>query len=299
MHHFDMGLWVLLLAYGTSVAGSFIGLSCAHRVAERPPGPARWGWLLMAALSIGGVGIWMTHFIAMMGLAVPGTLIRYDPTLTALSAIVAVAATAFGLRLIDLRVLAGRPILGTAALLVGSAVMGLTVSVMHYSGMAAIRIRGELSYDPIFVAASVGIGIGASIAALWLARVAVGRSTRVLGALVMGCAVAALHYTGMAGVHVSLDPAAPAPDGVTIMSLMLPSYVLGTIVLAVPLVALLLTPRTAEPGLDEAIAKWTSESSGTEPVPEEHERVTTTRARLATGGRRITPRRYPAHHNVR
>lgn len=261
MHHFDLGLWVLVLAYATSVVGSFIGLSCAHRVAQHRSGVTRWGWLSMAALAIGGVGIWMTHFIAMMGFAVPGAVIRYDPILTVVSAVVAVAATLFGLWLVDLRVLAGRRVWKAIALLAGSIVMGLAVSVMHYSGMAAIRIRGELSYDPLFVAVSVLIGIVASGAALWVARVAAGRATRLWGAVVMGIAVAALHYTGMAGVHVTIDPGAPAPEGVTIMALMLPSYVLGTIVLAVPLIALLLDPRASEAGLDDAIARWTAEIS--------------------------------------
>ena len=264
MHHFDLGLWVLFLAYGTSIVGSFIGLSCARRTTGHPPGTTRRGWLTMAAVSIGGVGIWMTHFIAMMGFAVPGTLIRYDPTVTTLSAILAVVATLFGLWLTDLRALAGRPILATAALFVGGVVMGLAVSGMHYSGMAAIRIRGELSHDPMFVTGSVAIGIAASTAALWLARAATGRLTRLLGALVMAGAVAALHYTGMAGVRVTLNPAASAPEGVTIMGLMLPAFILGTIVLAVPLVALVLTHPSADSAVDDAIATWTTQISGTD-----------------------------------
>jgi NO-binding membrane sensor protein with MHYT domain len=266
MHHFYLGLWVLFLAYVTSIVGSFIGLSCVRRTTGHPPGRSRRGWPAMAALAIGGVGIWMTHFIAMMGFAVPGTIIRYDPTVTTLSAILAVVATGFGLWLTELKVLAGRPLLGTAALLVGGVVMGLAVSLMHYSGMAAIRIRGELSHDPMFVAGSIAIGIAASTAALWLARAATGRLTRLLGALVMAGAVAALHYTGMAGVQVTLDPTAPAPEGVTIMELMLPAFVLGTIVLAVPLAALLLTHHSTDSAVDDAIATWTSQIAGADPA---------------------------------
>lgn len=287
MHHFDLGLWVLFLAYGTSIAGSFVGLSCARRAATTPLGPTRWRWLVMAALSISGVGIWMTHFIAMMGFAVPGTIIRYDPMLTILSAVIAIGATLFGLWLVDLRALAGRPILDRSALLIGGAVMGVAVSLMHYCGMAAIRIRGELSHDPVLVAASVAIGIGASIAALWLVRTAFIRATRLLGALVMGCAVAALHYTGMAGVHASLDPTATMPEGATLLDLMLPAYIFGTIILAAPLVALVLARQSADTEVDEAIATWSAEINDAVPYPGDRGQEAT--AELDT--RRDVPRR--------
>ena len=50
---------------------------------------ARW-WLSLAAVAIGGTGIWTMHFVAMLGFSVVGTPIRYDVGLTAASALIAV-----------------------------------------------------------------------------------------------------------------------------------------------------------------------------------------------------------------
>jgi len=47
--------------------------------------------------------------------------------------------------------------------------MGLGIVAMHYTGMAAMRMAAGLGYDPLFVALSVLIAIGAAVAALWLA----------------------------------------------------------------------------------------------------------------------------------
>ncbi|WP_225623552.1 MHYT domain-containing protein [Rhodococcus rhodochrous] len=262
IHHFDLGLWVLFVAYGTSIAGSYVGLSCVRQAHTRPSRTARWAWLLLGALSLGGVGIWITHFIAMMGFSVPGSLIRYDPVLTALSAAVAVAATLFGLWLIDIRALSAGPLGRAIALSVGGVVMGLAVSLMHYSGRAAIRISGTLTHDSLFVMVSILIGIGASTAALWLARRAARLATRVLGAVIMGGAVAALHYTGMAGLHVDMSTEAPVPDGVPIMTLLLAAFAVGTLVLSAPLILLVFASRAGEAHLDEAVEQWVTDRHG-------------------------------------
>ncbi|MFD6893726.1 MHYT domain-containing protein [Rhodococcus sp. NPDC060086] len=258
LHHFTMGLWVLGLAYAVSVVGAYTGLSCAHQAARHPPGSTRRGWLLMASVAIGGVGIWLMHFMGMMGFDVPATLVRYDLELTVFSAVVAVAATLFGLWLVTLRTFAGRRLPRALTLSVGGLLMGLAVSLMHYSGMAAIRIQGTLTHTPMFVVASVIIGIVAATAALWLAGVAERHLTRIAGALIMGCAVVALHYTGMAGTQATVDPTAQAPEGLTVLSLLLPAYALGMIVLAVPIVALLLAPQPTEAHYDTKIAQLTA-----------------------------------------
>ena len=68
---------------------------------------------------------------------------------------------------------------------------------MHYTGMAAMRMAAEIQYDRIFLALSVFIAIGASIAALWLAFRTAVVWQRLLAAVVMGFAISGMHYTGM------------------------------------------------------------------------------------------------------
>lgn len=251
LHHFDMGLWVFFLAYVTAVCGSFVGLSCVRRSARAgaPPNAGTSGasmagvrWIAMAALTIGGVGIWLMHFIGMVGFAVPGSTIRYALGPTLFSVVLAVGATFFGFWTTDRRTAVGRRIPRPVTVPIAGLVMGLAVTLMHYSGMAAIRIQGTITHDPAFVAGSVVIGVVAATAALWLAGVAERLVVRVGAALVMGCAVVSLHYTGMAGVRVTVDPTAPLPVGATVASLLFPAFVLGILVLILPIVALLQEP---------------------------------------------------------
>ncbi len=258
VHHFSMGMWVFFLSYATAVMGSFVGLSCVRRSLDEPRRSGNW-WLLMASLSIGGVGIWLMHFIGMMGFSVPGTTIRYELAPTVFSVVLAVVATLVGLRIADVHDVSKHRIPESVRLLIGGLLMGAAVSMMHYSGMFAIHIRGTIEHETGYVIASVIIGVVASTAALALARRARRLEVRVVAAFVMGCAVVALHYTGMAGVRVTLDPSMPAPEGMTVMSLLFPAFVLGIIVLAVPITALLLASDPEDAVRDARLEQWASE----------------------------------------
>ena len=48
--------------------------------------------------------------------------------------------------------------------------MGLAIAGMHYVGMAGMRMSADVVYDPLLVAASVGVAITVSFAALALTR---------------------------------------------------------------------------------------------------------------------------------
>ena len=210
----------------------------------------------MAALSIGGVGIWLMHFTGMMGFDVPGSPIRYDLGLTVLSVVLAVTATLFGLRILDTELAWLRSMSPNVRILVGGVIMGFAVAGMHYSGMAAVRIQGDLEQGRSYVAASVTIGVVASITALWLSRVAERRAVRVPAAAVMGCAVVALHYTGMAGITVSVDESAPNPEGMTIMTLLFPGFIIGVVLLAVPVVALMASVSSQDLEQEREMEIW-------------------------------------------
>ena len=75
--------------------------------------------------------------------------------------------------------------------------MGLGIAGMHYTGMAAMRGHVELSYDPLFVALSLVIAIGASTVALWVAFRTTDLGQKLVAAVVMGLAISGMHYTGM------------------------------------------------------------------------------------------------------
>ncbi len=50
----------------------------------------------------------------------------------------------------------------------GAIAMGGGICAMHYSGMAAIDVVPMITYEPVLLATSVAIAVGASFAALWL-----------------------------------------------------------------------------------------------------------------------------------
>lgn len=233
VHHFEMGVWLLFLSYVVSVVGSTIGLACAYRSRTAAPG-SRLGWLVLAALSIGGVGIWLMHFIGMLGFATPGQPIRYDIVRTLLSALLAVLAVFAGLLVFGVQK-------GAALwrLLVAGTVTGLAVNLMHFTGMWAVNVKGTISYDPFLVVLSILIAIGAATAALWFTAMADRIRERVLAGVVMGIASTGMHYVGMASINVHLDPNAPDPQGVEVFSFLFPVFILAAVALAIPIVAVL------------------------------------------------------------
>jgi len=200
VHGFVYGPLTPLLAYFMSFFGSAIGLQSASR-ARVATGGARTRWLAMASLAIGGTGIWVMHFIAMLGFSVPGAQIRYDPLLTIASLLVAVAIVAVGLTLAVTR--GG----STRSLLLGGVITGSGVAGMHYLGMAALHMAPKMHYDWATVAVSEAIAVVAATAALWFALNVRGLPATLGAAVIMGIAVTGMHYTGMAALHVSADGA--------------------------------------------------------------------------------------------
>ncbi|MFC6087326.1 MHYT domain-containing protein [Sphaerisporangium aureirubrum] len=201
--HFSHGAVIPVLSYAMSVIGSLLGLLLASR-ARVTEGAARVRWLIAAALAIGGTGIWVMHFIAIIGFSVPGTPIRYDVPLTVISAVVAVVIVGIGLMLAARGGERPLPLAGAGL------VTGLGVAAMHYIGMAAMRLPATLHYAPVTVTASVLIAVIAATAALWFTLRVDGPLATTAAALIMGVAVCGMHYTGMFSLS-----ATPWPSGST------------------------------------------------------------------------------------
>lgn len=221
MDHFSYGLLTPVVAYLMAATGGALGLRCMVR-AISATGTSRRNWLLLAAVAIGS-GIWTMHFIAMMGFSVAGTAIRYDVLLTVISLIVAVVVVGAGVFTVGY----GKTV--TRSLIAGGVGTGLGVAAMHYIGMAALRLNGTVGYDVTIVVLSVGIAIGAATAALWAALRVHGITGAIMAALVMGLAVSAMHYTGMAALRIELVPGEARLSGASAMEFLFPlAVVLGS-----------------------------------------------------------------------
>jgi PAS domain S-box-containing protein len=150
-----------------------------------------------------GIGIWSMHFVAMLAYNLP-IPVAYDFKIVLASMAVAVVASTAAL------FLTSRQQMGALALLIGSVFMGLGIAAMHYTGMLAMQLEAIAQYDLKLVVLLIAIAIGASFIALRLAfhlrteTTTLGSLRKIGSAIVMGNAIAGMHYTAMAAV--SFDP---------------------------------------------------------------------------------------------
>jgi NO-binding membrane sensor protein with MHYT domain len=217
IHHLEHGWVTPTVSYLLSVLGSLLGLVCAVRLRSAPSTGWRAWWLGLAALAIGGTGIWTMHFVAMLGFSVVGANIRYDVPTTAISAVIAVIAVGIGLAIVSL----GARIRRTR-IVIGGVLTGLGVAAMHYTGMFAMRLDGEISYADVRVGVSIAIAVVAATVALWLAITVRGTAAIVVSALIMGVAVNGMHFTGMSAMSVRAEPPTGTLNGASASSLLIP-----------------------------------------------------------------------------
>jgi NO-binding membrane sensor protein with MHYT domain len=197
IHHFDHGWITPTVSYVLSVLGSMLGLTCALRLRTAQGRGERIWWLILASVALGGTAIWSMHFVAMMGFSVVGTPIRYDVGLTVASALIPIIAVAVGVAIVSF----GNGY-QNVRLIIGGVLSGLGIVAMHYLGMAAMELNGDISYSMTRVGLSIGIAVVAATVALWLSVTVQKPLFIFLSALVMGVAVNGMHFTGMSAMSV-------------------------------------------------------------------------------------------------
>ncbi len=186
-----------------AMCASYVALSLAGRTATAR-GSARAIWLGGGATAM-GIGIWSMHYIGMLAFSLP-VPVRYDLLTVLLSLLAAIFASGVALFVVSRKKLNWQNAVG------GSVVMGGGVAAMHYTGMAAMRLPAMCHWNYFIVALSVVIAIVVSLVALWLAFYFRGETKgagrlKLASAVVMGIAIAAMHYTGMAAASYTRSPA--------------------------------------------------------------------------------------------
>ncbi|WP_051293695.1 MHYT domain-containing protein [Pseudoduganella violaceinigra] len=192
--------WLVLLSLLVASFSSAMALQMAGLAA----GGTRPG-LRLVALATGslalGSGVWAMHFIGMLAFTLC-TQVSYDPTTTLLSMLPSIAASSVALSLLS------RKRIGLRSLLLGGAMVGAGIAAMHYTGMAAMRSALQLRYDPWIFGLSILVAMALATLALWVRfglqglRGRLGHTATVATAgVIMGCAIAGMHYTGMAAAR--------------------------------------------------------------------------------------------------
>ena len=200
---------LVLVSVLVAVFASYTALSVAGRV-KQARGYASWAWTAGGALAMGG-GIWAMHFIGMLAFHLPIPL-GYDVPLTLLSLLLPILVSGMALWQLRAPALAPRHLASSAIL------MGVGINAMHYTGMAAMRMVPSITYDPLLFALSVLIAVAASAGALWIAfRLRQGTAgawlVQFAAAVVMGFAIAGMHYTGMAAARFPAGSICMAANG--------------------------------------------------------------------------------------
>ncbi|MFZ2301347.1 MAG: EAL domain-containing protein [Gallionella sp.] len=190
---------LVLLSVLVAMLGSFTALAHAQRMRESSGDTAR-RWMIAGGITL-GLAIWSMHFIGMLAFHLPIPL-SYDLSLTLLSALPAIIAALLGFYVLR------EPDISTVRIIVSGLLMGMGISIMHYTGMAALKMSPPISYDPLIFTLSVAIAIIASWGALLMMyqgeHVKLPPMLRfMLGGIIMGLAISGMHYTAMLGVNIS------------------------------------------------------------------------------------------------
>jgi NO-binding membrane sensor protein with MHYT domain len=236
-----------VLAYLLSVVGSLLGLTATARAQQTADPRRRARWLILAAWAIGGTGIWVMHFMAMIGFSVDGSPVLFSVPITIASWLLAVIVVGIGLFIVGY----GRT--SRFRVIAGGIFTGLGVASMHYSGMGAMRMNGATSYDTLRVVLSFVIAIVAATVALWFALVVRKVAWMVAAAALMGVAVTGMHYTGMSALSVRLFNGRNHISGVQGLSFLVPILVFVLLVVVALFYAILANPSQQDQAVEAAL----------------------------------------------
>ncbi len=261
IHHFTYGWLTPTMAFLLSYLGSLLGLVATARARQSESARIRARWLVLGAWSIGGTGIWVMHFMAMIGFSVEDTPLGYDIGVTVASWLTAVIVVGLGLFSVGY----GRASVGKV--LAAGLFTGVGVAAMHYSGMAAIELRGTIYYDRARVALSVVIAVVAATAALWFTLVARRLRWIAVIAAIMALAVTGMHYTGMSAMSVQQRTSGADVPGTDALSFVPALLIFVLAVVVALLYAILADPSAEERQWQEHVRRRFGQAPTTPPRP--------------------------------
>jgi NO-binding membrane sensor protein with MHYT domain/GGDEF domain-containing protein len=169
----------------------------------------------------------------------PGAPVSFDPVLTIISLLVAIAGAKLGF------VVAGGGATRLAA--IGGGIVGLAISAMHYTGMMAYRVHGIVEWDMAYLVASIALSVVLSATALHLAGRRDFWSGKIAAAGMLVLAIVSLHFTAMTAFRVSpmlIADNYSNPGALQAMALAV--AVVGLIIVGTGLVSYLIDHHTRE-----------------------------------------------------
>lgn len=195
MEHVDYDSTIVIGSIVLAVIICFVAISLQQLIFKKRYLPYEKIIMLGCGLVL-GLAIWAMHFVGMLACHLPKPY-YFDPSLTLVSYLIAFVASTFAIWLIT------RETLPIARLVIGSVLMGLGISGMHYTGMMGLILEHyTIDYDPLLVVFSVLIAIsGSGLAFLLIFKYKNAQKSKVYlqlaAATTLALAIVGLHYTGM------------------------------------------------------------------------------------------------------
>jgi diguanylate cyclase (GGDEF)-like protein len=194
-------LWLVLLAAGICVSAC-VGVFFVLDAMSLTPAKERRRWLAMAGVLAGG-GVWATHFVAMLGYK-PGIPIGFDLGLTLLSAGICMLGAWGAFETLDrFQTTTGR--IGAGAM------VGLSIGVMHFTGMASVEAAAREVWALDLILASWLMCAAFAIVAIQVFTFAPARMRVLAAAATLVLAIVSLHFTAMGALTLELDSTLIAP----------------------------------------------------------------------------------------
>ena len=193
---------MLIVAALVCAVGSCLTVMMARRMLKATE-PRKRLQLGLTSL-IGGSTVWSTHFIAMLSYS--GYADRaFEPILTGLSLLVAVLGLGGAFWIMGYSRLSARD-------LAGGAVAGISITSMHFIGMAGLYLPGRIVWSDGTVLVAAVLGIALSMAAFNRILRPVTRLCWLGGTVFLVAAICAMHFTAMTAFTVVSDPAVVVPQ---------------------------------------------------------------------------------------
>ncbi|GGG67464.1 response regulator [Edaphobacter dinghuensis] len=171
----------------------------------------------------------------------------YDTRLVVVSVLIAILAAYAALDLAG-RVTAARGVARFLWLTGGAFAMGLGIWSMHYVGMEALRLPVDVRYDwPTVLLSMLAAFVASGIALFVVSRKTMTMTSAIVGSLLMGTAIAGMHYIGMEAMR--LPAMCTYSAGLVTLSVVL--------AVVISFVAMLLTF-----GLRDQMSTWSWRKSG-------------------------------------
>lgn len=189
---YDWGL--VLLSYFVAILVSYAILDIVGRLQDSDATPLSRAWWQIGGAFAMGAGIWSMHFISLLSFVLTKPT-SYDPTLTTLSLLIAILASALALSGLK----AGNFL--RVRLFLSGLILGFGIAAMHYLGMSAMNLT--IHYRPSIFILSILIACLAAEAVLGLALKCCRGSLetrlhlKLISAIAVGAALCGMQYTGM------------------------------------------------------------------------------------------------------